>query len=179
MAAEMQAMFAEQVKRRTENAAQRPKDLADLDARSERLRERQRTGDPDLAADELQGAIDRALQKRTQLEAALPEAKRSAAVLAMLPKAAALYRQQIDLGLDGDPRAALKARVILRQLFGGKIVLRPGPDRSLFAEFEVQPSALIREGTGCGAEGNRTLDLRIANATLSQLSYRPRQGARF
>ena len=26
---------------------------------------------------------------------------------------------------------------------------------------------------GCGAEGDRTLDLRIANATLSQLSYRP------
>ena len=25
----------------------------------------------------------------------------------------------------------------------------------------------------CGAEGDRTLDLRIANATLSQLSYRP------
>ena len=25
-----------------------------------------------------------------------------------------------------------------------------------------------------GAEGDRTLDLRIANATLSQLSYRPR-----
>ena len=26
-----------------------------------------------------------------------------------------------------------------------------------------------------GAEGDRTLDLRIANATLSQLSYRPMQ----
>ncbi len=32
---------------------------------------------------------------------------------------------------------------------------------------------------GGGAEGDRTLDLRIANATLSQLSYRPTQGARF
>ena len=30
-----------------------------------------------------------------------------------------------------------------------------------------------------GAEGDRTLDLRSANATLSQLSYRPTQGARF
>ena len=30
-----------------------------------------------------------------------------------------------------------------------------------------------------GAEVDRTLDLRIANATLSQLSYRPTQGARF
>jgi site-specific DNA recombinase len=45
--------------------------------------------------------------------------------------------------------------------------------RSLWAEYEVQPGALIREGTDGGAEGNRTLDLRIANATLSQLSYRP------
>ena len=27
-----------------------------------------------------------------------------------------------------------------------------------------------------GAEGDRTLDLRIANATLSQLSYRPTRG---
>ena len=27
-----------------------------------------------------------------------------------------------------------------------------------------------------GAEGDRTLDLRIANATLSQLSYRPTKG---
>jgi hypothetical protein len=171
MATQMQAMFAEQVRRRTEDAAQRPKELADLDARIERLRERQRTGDPDLATDELQSTIDRAMQKRSQLEAALPEAKRSAAVLAMLPKAAALYRQQIDLGLDGDPRCSESSRdsaAALRQ-----IVLRPGPDRSLLAEFEVQPSALIREGTGCGAEGNRTLDLCIANASLSQLSYRP------
>src|ERR1700683_1293630 len=32
---------------------------------------------------------------------------------------------------------------------------------------------LWRNGLRCGAEGDRTLDLRIANATLSQLSYRP------
>src|ERR1700686_3067488 len=30
---------------------------------------------------------------------------------------------------------------------------------------------------GSGAEGDRTLDLRIANATLSQLSYRPTRRA--
>jgi hypothetical protein len=34
----------------------------------------------------------------------------------MLPKAAALYCKQIDDGLDGDPQAALKARVILREM---------------------------------------------------------------
>lgn len=152
MVAEMEVMFAEQLKRRAQDAAQRPKELADLDARIERLRQRQRAGDPDLTTDEIQGAIEQAQQKRIQLEATLPEAKRSAAVLATLPKAAALYRQQIELGLDGDPRAALKARVILRRLFGGKIILRPGPQRSLFAEFEIQPSALIREGTDGGAD---------------------------
>jgi hypothetical protein len=38
-------------------------------------------------------------------------------------------------------------------------------------------SAQSRLGDGgCGAEGDRTLDLRIANATLSQLSYRPIEG---
>ena len=37
-------------------------------------------------------------------------------------------------------------------------------------------SRLSREKIG-GAEGDRTLDLRIANATLSQLSYRPTAGA--
>ena len=31
----------------------------------------------------------------------------------------------------------------------------------------------FRPGEIGGAEGDRTLDLRIANATLSQLSYRP------
>ena len=105
---------------------QRPRELADLDARIERLRARQRAGDPDLSADELQLAIDRAMAKRKELEVSQPEVKQSARVLAALPKAAALYAQQISLGLDGDPRSALKARVILRQLFNGKIVLRPG-----------------------------------------------------
>ena len=32
-----------------------------------------------------------------------------------------MYRKQIAAGSDGDPRAALKARVILRELFGGKV----------------------------------------------------------
>ena len=150
MAEEMKAMYMQHLKTAAGRAAQRPRELAELDARIERLRERQRSGDPDLAADELQSAVDRAMQKRRDLEAAQPEAKESAAVLAALPKAAALYRQQIEAGLDGDPRAALKARVILRKLFNGEIVLRPGPDRSLWAEYEIQPGALIRVGTDGG-----------------------------
>jgi integrase len=39
--------------------------------------------------------------------------------------------------------------------------------------------ALKNKGGNGGAEGDRTLDLRIANATLSQLSYRPTRGRRF
>jgi len=73
----------------------------------------------------LQSAIDRARQKRKDLETAQLERKETAAILSALPRAAALYRQQIELGLAGDPRAALKAREILRQLFNGEIVLRP------------------------------------------------------
>ena len=180
MAEEMRRLVADRAREQAGRSEQRPRQLADLDARIERLRERQKHGDPDLAADELQAALDRALEKRKQLEATLPEAKQTATVLAALPRAAAAYRQQIALGLDGDPRAALKARVILRQLFGGEILLRPGPDRSVWAEYQLRPGALMHVvGTGGGAEGDRTLDLRIANATLSQLSYRPTQGARF
>jgi hypothetical protein len=57
------------------------------------------------------------------LLAAKPQARHRVRVLAMLPKAAALYRQQIAEGLDGDLRAPSKARVILRQLVGGKITI--------------------------------------------------------
>jgi len=38
----------------------------------------------------------------------------SAKLLAIVPRTAELYRPQIAKGLDGDPRAALKARVVLR-----------------------------------------------------------------
>jgi site-specific DNA recombinase len=170
MAEEMQQMLAKRAREIAGHATQRPRELAELDARIARLHERQRTGDPDLTADELQSAIDRALEKRRQLEAAQPEVKQSASILAALPKAAALYRQQIELGLDGDPRAALKARVILRQLFGGKIVLQPGPDQSLWAEYALQPSALVRIGTGGGPCRDRTYDQEIKSLLLYQLS---------
>jgi hypothetical protein len=77
-------------------------------------------GDPDLTTDELLVAIERAETKRTELLAATPESKVTFKLLERLNKAAALYRHQIVKGLDGDPRAAAKARVILRELFGGE-----------------------------------------------------------
>jgi len=64
------------------------------------------------------------------------------------------YRRQIALGLDGDPRAALKARVVLRELFvGGKVDLTPGPDGSLWATGALQPATLPRPAVGNGGSG--------------------------
>lgn len=65
-----------------------------------------------MTADEIQAAIARAEEKRQELLAQQPAAKQSARMFSMLPKAADLYCRQIALGLDGDPRAALKARAV-------------------------------------------------------------------
>ena len=101
---------------------------------------------PDMTADEIQAAIDRAEAKRRELQDQQPEAKASAKVLSMLPRAAELYRRQVALGLDGDPRAALKARVFLREWFSGKTRLEPLPDGGLMAHWDQNPTALLR---GC------------------------------
>jgi hypothetical protein len=69
-----------------------------------------------MTTDELQAMIDRVLAERRTLEDQQPAAKKAAKLAAMLPNAAALYREQIRKGLDGDPRAALEARVTLRKL---------------------------------------------------------------
>jgi len=46
--------------------------------------------------------------------------------------------------LDGNVRAALKSRVILRDLFGGTVRLVPESDDSLWAEFALRPAALLK-----------------------------------
>jgi hypothetical protein len=92
----------------------------------------------------LQAAIERAEGKRRDLEAEQPEAKRSAKVLSMLPRAAELYRRQVAQGLDGNPREALKARVFLRGWFSGKIRLEPLPDGGLVAHWNQNAAALLR-----------------------------------
>ena len=72
----------------------------------------------------------------------------------MLPRAAKEYRRQITLGLDHDPRAAGKERAILRKLLG-PIDLRPGSDKSLWAEYEICPAALLITGTaGASTDGS-------------------------
>lgn len=69
----------------------------------------------------------------------------------MLPKAAEFYRDQIDRGLGGDLVAAAKARTILREMLG-EIMLSPGENGSLWAEYAMQPAALL-QGVGTGGRG--------------------------
>jgi len=144
MAKEMQQYYSERLRAMQTRATEVPRELAGLTARLERLRERLRKGDPDMTADEIQAAIDRAEEKHRELETQQPAAKQSAKVLSILPRAAAMYRRQVAEGLDGDPRAALKARVFLRDWFGGEIRLEPLPDGGLMAHWNENAAALLR-----------------------------------
>src|SRR6185437_5461524 len=56
---EMQDHYVERVRATQERAVEAPRELQELAARIERLRERLQHGDPDMTADELQAAIDR------------------------------------------------------------------------------------------------------------------------
>jgi site-specific DNA recombinase len=105
MATEMQAVYIEHVTTQRARLTDRPKALQELDARLAKLRDMQRAS-PDMA-DELQAAVDRAKSKRRELENAQPAAKQSAKLLMLVPRMAEEYRRQIELGLDGNPRAAL------------------------------------------------------------------------
>lgn len=48
------------------------------------------------------------------------------------------------LGLDGHPDAILKARLFLREWFGGKIRLEPLPDGGLMAHWNQNVGALCK-----------------------------------
>src|ERR1017187_4733868 len=92
--------------------------------------------------------VDRAEAKRRSLMAAQPEAKQRARVLALLPKAAAMYLKQLEAGLAGDPRGVLRARHILRDYLG-PITLTPGKAGELWASYRLNAGALVKEaGTG-------------------------------
>jgi hypothetical protein len=110
---------------------------------------------------------NRAEGKRRELVDTLPEAKVSYKLLAKLPQAARLYRQQIIQALEGDPRAAGKARVILRELFGGEIRLQQQPDGGLLALWNLQPAALLRAAGTCGSGGPITLSPTVFRLSLA------------
>jgi hypothetical protein len=165
MAKEMQSAYAERMKAVAARAETLPRELLELDARIERLRERLKAGDPDLAADELEAGIQRAENKRHELLNARPAERENAWVLAMLPRAAELYREQIDQGLGGDPAAAAKARTILREMLG-EIMLSPGEDGSLWAEYGMQPAALLQGAGTCGRVKRFALCLRFVSGSV-------------
>lgn len=153
MAKEMQASYIAHLRTLQARVTEEPRQLQELTARIERLRERLRRGDADMTADEIQAAIDRAEAKARELQglgsAAMPATK----VFTMLPRAAEAYRRQIALGLEGEPRATLKARSILRELFGGEIRLVPEPDGGLTAHWNLHISALLKQQGSDGSGG--------------------------
>ena len=132
-----------------------PRELQELSARIERLRERLKHGDPDMTAGDIQAAIERAETQRHALQAGRAGlgSKLEGSVLTILPRAAELLHQQIGRGLAGDPQAAGEARGTLRELFCGQIDLSPDEDRELWAEYGLQPVALIRAVRNRGSGG--------------------------
>jgi len=80
-----------------------------------------------MTPDEIQAAIERAEAKARELQGLGSAAMPAMEVFTMLPRAAEAYRRQITLGLEGEPRATLKVRSILRELFGGEIRRVPEP----------------------------------------------------
>jgi hypothetical protein len=117
MAKELERRHAERVKAAQQRGVDAPRELSELDARLDRLRDRLRRGDPDMEADEISAAIERVESKRRELAAA-QSANSPARILTLLPKAAEANRRQVVAGLEGHPEAAAKARGVLRELVG-------------------------------------------------------------
>ena len=153
MISEMQNHLASLLREQAAKSREAPQELKDLDSRLERLRRRLRDGDPDMAADELQAAIERAEAKRRQLVAGFREGAEVARVLSTIPRAAELCEERIALGLHGDPQACEEARVILRSLIPDRIQLSRKEDGSLWAHCAFQPAALL--ATGSRGRGDR------------------------
>ncbi|MBM5811956.1 MAG: hypothetical protein FJ191_08345 [Gammaproteobacteria bacterium] len=152
-AAKMERAYARRIEALAARADQAPAELADLDARIRRLRGRLTAGDPDMTADELQLAIERAEQKRQALLDALPQAKASARIISLLPKAAAAYRRTIESALvGGDHKAASRARVLLKDMIG--VVTLTSRDNGLWASYRLNPAMLLK-GAGTAGRGDR------------------------
>ena len=131
--------------------------IIELYARIERLRHRQKVGDPDITSDELQAAITRAESKRREL-LELRIADDSAAMVSMLPRAAERCRQQVLAGwLEDKPEQAAKARVFLREYFGGVRLIRGKEPGSLYARALTQPVVLLSAGNGGRGEALRAV----------------------
>lgn len=155
MAREYQREYTRLLRETQTRASELPREARALDARIARLRERQRVGDPDMAAADLQAVIDRLLGERARLDVSPPAAIEVAKIVAMLPDAAERCRKQIKLGLDGNPAEGLKARAALRKLCG-RIVVESDDDGSVWARFDtLHPAALLLQAAGSVGRGDR------------------------
>jgi len=166
MVKHMQERFAKQVRESNATAHAVPEALAKLDQRLVKLRARLAQGDPDMTTDELQGVIEGVEAKRNELKSKQPEQKQHARVLALLPKAAKAYAEQLEAGIDGDPRAVQRARLILRDLIG-KITYEPRAT-GLWAMYRLNPGVLV---SGPHA-GNRIRGRGEGVCTIPAVPYR-------
>lgn len=127
MAKEMQVEYVHRVRATQTRLAEQPEELRELTSRIERLRDRLKRGDPDMTPDEIQAAVDRAEAKAQELQSLDARTAPALKVFAMVPRAAEAYRRQIALGLEGEPRATLKARSIVRTSSAGKFAWFQSP----------------------------------------------------
>jgi len=123
--------------------AEIPTEVRAMDERLSRLRARLKAGAPDMEAGEIMAIIEKVQAKRAELVASQPKAAATAKILAMLPRAAEPYEQEIREGLTDDPVKSSKARTILRELISGPIMMRAGADGSLRALYSLNPGALL------------------------------------
>lgn len=108
-ALDIQRYYSERLRESEAIATEVPRELQELEAPIDRLRERLRVVDPDLPPDELEAAIAKADDGRRDLMTQRPAVNQTAEVLAMLPRAAELYRAQIDEGLSGEGTNSLQS----------------------------------------------------------------------
>ncbi len=76
-----------------------------------------------------------------------------AKALAIMPRTVELYRRQVALGLDGNPQAAQKACLFLREWFGGKIRLEPLAGGGLMTHWNQNIGALVSAAVGTFGSG--------------------------
>jgi DNA invertase Pin-like site-specific DNA recombinase len=147
MVKEMRTYYAQRMADAKTEKAKAPAEVQELDERITRLRTRLKAGDPDMAADDIMAVIEKVEARRAELLSVQPEAKHHAKLLRALPAAAKQYRDQITKGFGGNVIEAGRARVAVRQLLGGYIILRPAKDRShLVAHMQFQRAALLGVG---------------------------------
>ncbi|WP_184329662.1 recombinase family protein [Povalibacter uvarum] len=158
MAKRMERYYAEQLEAATANEATRPAELAALEERLARLRTRLKNGDPDMTAEDLMAVIERTEAKRSQLTAPRAQGKRTAQILPMLVRGAELYRDQLIAGIEGNAEASGSARLVLAEIWTGRITLHgkgSGKGAEVWATGTLAPGALLQRQGGLDGSGGR------------------------